>query len=136
MPIEFQIDHARRTVWVKCVSPVAVTDFFAYQRDVWSRPDVAGYDEFVDAVGVADITLPSSVGTDFRDLVQLSAQTDSRATTAKLAIVAPDDLSFGLARMYETYRELNPRSTKLVAVFRSRDEALKWIAAKDDSPPA
>jgi len=50
--------------------------------------------------------------------------------------VAPADLVFGLGRMYETYRGLNERSTKEVAVFRTRPEALDWLAEARGTPKA
>lgn len=46
----------------------------------------------------------------------------------RAAIVAPQDLAFGLGRMYDTYRELSGRSTRQVAVFGSMAEALQWLA--------
>jgi hypothetical protein len=37
--------------------------------------------------------------------------------------------------MYSTYRELDPRSTKAVRVFRTMDEALAWLDAPMDTEP-
>ena len=42
----------------------------------------------------------------------------------KTAIIAPEDLSFGLSRMYEMLSDDSPESVK---VFRERDEAWAWI---------
>ena len=46
----------------------------------------------------------------------------------KTAIVAPTDLSFGLARMYEFSVDLEDAGIEL-RVFRSRAEALEWLGA-------
>jgi len=35
-----------------------------------------------------------------------------------------------MGRMYEVYRNLNPRSTKVVQVFRSMKDAMEWIEGK------
>ena len=63
------------------------------------------------------------------ELAYLSSSMDSRASPSKLAIVATADLHFGLARMYQAHREMTKKSTKEVRVFRSREEALKWLGA-------
>lgn len=44
--------------------------------------------------------------------------------TGKTAIVAPCDLTYGLARMYEMHRKFKGIQ---YAVFRSEQEALKWL---------
>ena len=43
---------------------------------------------------------------------------------ARLAIVAPQDLSFGLLRMYEVYRKEEHINQK---IFRSEQEARDWL---------
>jgi hypothetical protein len=45
----------------------------------------------------------------------------------KFAIVAPDTLSHDLARFFRVYREIDPRSTKQVEVFKTMPEALGWL---------
>ena len=49
----------------------------------------------------------------------------------KVAIVAPNDLVFGLARMYEVFSELEKVPWDLV-VFRAVDAALAWLGLSDD----
>ena len=43
---------------------------------------------------------------------------------SRMAIVAPQDLAFGLSRMFEIYRE---QQQIAVRVFRTRTEALAWL---------
>lgn len=126
MPIDYRVEHERRLVLAEGRGAVTADDIFAYQREVWSRADVNGYDELVDMTGVDAIVEPSSDG--MRRLAELSAQMDPPSSGTKFAIVARQDLAFGLGRMYEAYRALNQRSTKEVAVFRSREEALRWLS--------
>jgi hypothetical protein len=54
-------------------------------------------------------------------------------TAPKTAVVAPRDLSFGLARMYQALSELVPGD---VVVFRSVDAALAWLGVPDETIPA
>ena len=49
----------------------------------------------------------------------------------KIAIVAPKDLSFGIARMYEIFTEDEDRPWDLV-IFRAVDAALAWLDLPDD----
>jgi hypothetical protein len=57
----------------------------------------------------------------------VAAAQDSPESRAKLAIVAPTPLAFGLARAYKTFRELDQRSRKQVEVFHTIDEALSFL---------
>lgn len=129
MPIEYQIDHDRKLVLAKGRGIMTDQDFFGYQREVWSRDDVAGYDELVDMSEVEHIDLQSSDRV--CQLASLSADMDAASPASKLAIIAPQDIAFGLGRMYATYRELDTRSRKRVAVFRSREEAFAFLESKD-----
>lgn len=125
MPIEYEIDHEQRLVEARGRGTLTHEDVFGYQREIWSRAEVAGYDELVDMSGVEAIDLPSVE--EIRNLAGLSAAMDSGGSTSRLAIVAPDDYAFALGRMYETYRALDSRSTKQVAVFRSRKDAMAFL---------
>jgi len=70
-----------------------------------------------------------------KELVTLAAGMDPPNASSKFAIVAPDKLHFDLGRLFKAYRELDPRSTKEVNVFRSLPEALGWLGI-EDAPPA
>ena len=125
MPIEYWIDMERRLVVARGYGTFTPEDIFGYQRDVWSRPEVAGFDELVDMSGVEQIALPSPHR--IQELAQLSAGMDPPASASRFAIVAPAELAFGLGRMYETYRALEDRSTKQVGVFRTMEQALEFL---------
>jgi hypothetical protein len=131
MPIDHHIDHVRRLILAWGQGILTDEDVFGYQHEVWSRPEVAGYDELVDMSAVEQIALPS-VGR-VRTLARLSASMDPSSPSSKLAIVAPDDLAFGLGRMSEAYREGNAQSTKRVGVFRSLADALTFLGLGDES---
>ena len=125
MPIEFRIDPDRRLVSATASGDLTAEEIFKYQHEVWSRPEVKGYNELIDMSNVAKIVAPSHDR--LVKLTQLSAHMDDRTAASKFAIVAPDSLAYGLGTIYEAYRNLNPRSTKKVRVFRSMQEAMDWI---------
>ena len=128
MPIEFHCDHGKRLVLAKAYGVLTEEEIFGYQREVWSREEVVGYDEVIDMSEVEKIVAARS--NRIKDLAALAASMDSRSTRTKFAIVATNDYAFGLGRMYEAHRTMNDRSTKEVAVFRTTEEALAWIGHK------
>jgi hypothetical protein len=131
MPIDHSIDHARRLVLAEGRGVLSDEEIFAYQREVWSRADVAGYDELMDMTGVEQIPLPST--DQIMDLADLAAGMDTLSSSSKFAIVAPQDLAFGLRCMFEAYRGADERSTKQVAVFRTRDEAFAFLGQREET---
>jgi hypothetical protein len=68
--IEYRIDHARRLVLAKGRGTLTDQDVFGYQKEVWSRPDVAGYGELMDMSEVEQVELPAPGR--IRDLAALS----------------------------------------------------------------
>jgi hypothetical protein len=129
MPIEYTIDHDRRLVPARGRGVFTDADVFGYQLDVGSRPDVVGYDELIDMTEVKHIALPS-IGR-IRQLAELGIKMDSGSPPTKFAIVAPDNIAFGLGYIYKAYRRLDPRSMKEVGVFRSFEEAYTFLGIKE-----
>jgi hypothetical protein len=127
MPIDYYIDHGRRLVVARGRGVFTDADAFGYQREVWSRPEVAGYDELVDMTAVEEIATPVPAGPRIQQLAGVAAAQDPPTSAGKFAIVAPGPLAFGLAREYKTYRELDARTKKQVEVFRSIAEALSFL---------
>ena len=52
-------------------------------------------------------------------------QFNEKLRNSKIALVMPKDVAYGLARMWENYTETT--ATFRTSVFRSMDNALKWI---------
>ncbi len=105
-------------------------DVFDYQHDVWSLPELAGYDELMDMSAVERLAVPSANRVE--QLAALSASMDN-CRASKFAIVAPQDVAFGLGRMYQTYRGLKESSTKEVGVFRTLGEALAFLGIEGEA---
>ena len=124
MPIEHSIDPERRRVVARAVGALTDEEVLAYQAAVWSRPEVAGFDELIDMRAADPATAPGP-GL-LRRLAALAAGMDAVAPT-RLAIVAASDLVYGLGRMYEAYRESDRRSRRDVNVFRTLEEATAYL---------
>ncbi len=125
MPLTHHIDHGSRLVIAAGHGLFSDEDVFGYQSEVWSRDDVHGYDELVDLTDVSEIVHPTA--NRMMDLASLASRMPSSNTSSRLAIVAPSDLAFGLARMFQGWRNCADAGKRNVAVFRSMPEALKFL---------
>jgi hypothetical protein len=132
MPIINRIDHDHKVVLSRAYGVLTDEDVFAYQHAVWSQPEVQGYNELGDMTHVTDIAIPSIHRV--RDLAMKAVEMDTSGVTSRFAIVAPEDLGFGLGRMFQAYRELEKGSRKEVGVFRTLAEAFEWLGIYN--PPA
>jgi hypothetical protein len=121
----YRIDPERRLVITHGSGTLKDHEIFDYQYKVWSQPDIAGFNELVDMSEVTQILLPSMDRV--RDLAQLAARMGRDAPRSKMAIVAPDDLAFGLGRVFGVHRESAAPGVKSVGVFRTMPEALTWL---------
>jgi len=124
MSIAYRVDHEARVVVAVGQGILTEADFIEYQREVWSRPDVAVYSELGDLSRVTKIDMASH---QIQNLARAAASMDERTSNSRLAIVAPGDLSFGLSRMFQAHRELTTQSTRGVGVFRTIEEALAFL---------
>jgi hypothetical protein len=128
MPITYTIDRTRRTVYASASGVLTPKDLFTYQNEVWSMPELRGYDECVDMQAVTDIE--AATDSNMKALAELSARMDDPSAKSKFAIIAREDLHYGLARMYGTYRSMQPKSTRTLAIFRKREDALRWLSGE------
>jgi hypothetical protein len=121
MPVTFEVDPVRRTVWT-VASGVVTYDDFARHLAEEERENALGFAEVIDGRGATTDVTPYQV----RLLV---AQTDAllrQGRLGALAIVTDSDFAFGMARMYQILTEPLPVQ---IGVFRTLDEAAAWLTA-------
>lgn len=63
---------------------------------------------------------------ELKDIVRFTKQHEALRRSGKTALVVSTDLAFGLGRMYDALAEIENLSHS-VKVFRSMDEAIKWL---------
>src|SRR5262245_8116208 len=80
VPIEYTIDHDQRLVVARGRGIFTAADMFGYQREVWSRPDVTGYDELVDMTDVERIAARVPAGPRILELAREAAAQDDPAS--------------------------------------------------------
>lgn len=77
---------------------------------------------------ITDLSAVTDVALDFQQMTTLAGHADrafaNRDTPMRSAYYAPSDLSFGMARMYETLASMRPHLD--VRVFRARQECADW----------
>lgn len=121
MPIRFRTDKELRCVFATGEAPVTDEDITQYQRDLAAHPDHdAGFDQLVDMRTVGGLAVTAE---GVRVAGHLTRQWAEYITGTKLAIVAPAETAYGMARMLSafTFEGLS------VKVFREIEEAEKWI---------
>ena len=125
MPLRVRVFKEQRLVLATGFGKVSDADMFHYQQEIWTRREVAGFDEIVDMTQAEDFDKPTPER--LQELADLSAGQDPPTMSPRLAIVATDELAFVLGQIYGAYREMHPLNTKQVEVFRTLEEALRFL---------
>jgi len=100
-----------------------------YQQTIRIQSDHNSYNEIVDMSNVSKFKL-STEG--IKELVQIGTQTDAAGIKTRLAIIVTKPVAYGLARMYEIYRSLQPHVVKELRIFMKYEDALEWVKRKTD----
>src|SRR5262245_6201174 len=101
MPLRYIIEDEHRLVLTTGHGVLTDQEIFEYKQSVWSLQQVAGYDELLDMRDVERLDIPSTER--IRELARLAAAMDV-AAPSRVAIVADDLVTFGIARIYEILR--------------------------------
>ncbi|HXX93221.1 MAG TPA: hypothetical protein VEN81_06275 [Planctomycetota bacterium] len=132
MPIDFRIDRRRKLVLAIPRGLLTHEEMVAYQKEVWTRPEVAGFDELIDMTFVdrLDLRSPDQIF----ELAALSAKLDLGQPPSRMAIVATDRLHVALGRMYRASREASPSHQREIEIFPTIEAARDWLRARPRSP--
>jgi hypothetical protein len=122
MPIHYEIDAERRLVVTTVLGEVTAEDLRLHAEAMASDPQRGGrLDEIVDLTKAVESSLASRA---IRDFAQHMREKDRNTPGTKLAFVAPANAAFGLARMFEAYRQ---HPSFEIQVFRDAAGALRWL---------
>jgi hypothetical protein len=117
MPATNLVCAPYRLVISTCYGEVTAQELKSATVDLRRHPEFRpGLRQLIDLSHVVKLNL------DFRDLYQLKHADDPFSNEGKRAVFAPNDLSFGMSRMYQQI--LN---TAHFEVFRSLADALAWL---------
>jgi hypothetical protein len=123
MPDYYEIDKERRLVTSTASGVITLDEIWAHQEKLVKDPD---YDPgFAQLLDIAQVTKLELNGDDVRTI----AGSKIFASSSRLAIVASSNLMYGMARMFQIFREM--KGEQGIHVFRDRDEALAWVLGQD-----
>lgn len=123
--MEFRIEIDPQTGWsvMRIIGDVVLDDFPGLFATAWQHPGYGKADKAIWDFSRARASLR------FEDIAQLtkwiSANKQDRGPST-VAIVAPDDLGFGLSRTYDALLPQQQRGWT-VSVFRTEDAARRWL---------
>lgn len=124
-PIEFSIDRDAGVRVAAFRGVVTDADLMQAYESLLGDPQ---YDptlhDLVDMSGVERLEVSAKA---IRELVKRYARVDELGIRTRLAIVAPSDVAFGVARMYEMLR--GDDVPEEIHVFRAIAEAQAWLGS-------
>ena len=119
MPISYKIDLERKIVFTTSAGVCTAAEAEAYMRQLKEDPQFQPtFRQLIDCRGSEQAVFSA-------DDVRHIAETSLFSPNSRRAFLVRSDLQFGLARMFETYRNL--RGEKGIRVFRKEEEAMDWL---------
>lgn len=126
LPAGYEIDESQRMIFSRAWDVVTAEDLHDHQGLLTRDPRFdPAFSQLWDLRAIDEVTVESAT---LREL----AQSRSFASGARRALVAPSDVSYGLARMFQSLHDDAPEK---VRVFRDVAEARAWLGlepAKED----
>jgi hypothetical protein len=118
VPVTYTLDAARRLVLSRASGLVTAEDFVEHGKRLGQDPGFdPGFCQLLDCSEVRELRLST-------EALRGMARFRLFGPGSRRAVVAPRDLHYGLARMYEMLRGDAPEQLQ---VFRTREEAERWL---------
>jgi hypothetical protein len=124
MPITFTVNKSENYFICKPVGIITGTESLeSWKNFLQGEEWLPGLSEFTD---LSEANMSEFTNDDVTRLASYieGVYKKHNVTHAKNAIYSPNDLPFGLARMYSIYASESP---ELVQVFRDKEEAMQWL---------
>lgn len=123
MPVDVRIDEERNLVLIDVSGPIGPDALLDHVERLRTDPRIRpGFRLWFDTSGAEPG--PGIDGEFVRRVAEVTSTFGDRTGVARVAILAPADLTFGLARMFAMLVE--PRSGE-VRVFRQAEAARAWL---------
>jgi hypothetical protein len=118
MPTSYRIDKSLGMIFSSASGVVTDDDLRGHQRSVLADPDFdPRFNQIWDFQRVDDVEVSNAV-------LRALAESKSFSAESKRAVVAPRDVVYGMARMFQMLHEEAPEAFR---VFRSPAEARAWL---------
>jgi len=121
MPCDCELDLNLRCVKVRAFGVLTLDEMMAARRKFTNDPDFRP--DFYQLYDVSAVTRTTLTASEVGKLANATIFSPS----SRRAVVAPGGETYGLARLFQIYRELNA-GREPIKVFRSIEEAEAWLA--------
>ena len=122
MPMTYTIDAAQRLVRAVGTGVLTDDDVMAHRHAMTSDPQFTP--EMRELSDIRQVTAFQVTPAGVRIMVASDVKMTANGGMHKLAIIAEENVAYGMSRMYQTLGEPNIR---VVGVFRSYEEAVEWL---------
>lgn len=122
MPARVEFDPTDNLVTLDLHGRIDLADATRILDEIMARPDIRSPNGLIDTDGLTGLDL---VAQDIRQIAEFAERADAVWAGGRWAVVAPRDLVYGMARMYQLIRSGAPYE---IEVFRTREEAHRWLA--------
>lgn len=130
MPIDYRFDASRSLLIVNAHGAVADEVMIEFARKLAADTAVpTDCQKYVDLCGLEESTVSPAV---IRRAAEVLSSSGASSGSGRIAMIAGRDFAYGLARMYQSYRSLDPERFR---VFRDPSEALEWLGVGTGDPP-
>ena len=120
MPLSFDIDKRRRLVISTASGIVTYAEIAAHQVGLKNHPDFdPSFDQLIDGTGVTKVAVTV-------EEIRTVARQRIFGADSRQAFATSSDFAYGLARMFELYREASG-SGRPVRVFNNLEAAQEWL---------
>jgi hypothetical protein len=125
--IHDRFDAERNVLFVSFEGLISDEDLVKYAQRIATSPAIPpGHGELVDLRRVEVGEVHSHT---LRRIAELFAGADRTPERSRVAIVASDDVAYGLSRMYQAFRSESPLDLR---VFRAMNEARAWLGLEPE----
>jgi hypothetical protein len=120
MPCNYTIHKDKRLVVTTASEVFTFAEGMAHEDKIYSDPDFdPTFVHLIDATAITRTELSASE-------ISVLARRTGFSPKSRKALAVNSTLTFGLARMFETYLQLSGMADT-VSVFKTRSEALQWL---------
>ncbi len=126
MTIRIEIDEAKGIAYVKVYGCIYESDIRQAFHSVISSSDYKKGMHRLWDLSEADLSTIDNAS--LESLAKMSMDYSPTFDRTKVAVVAPQDLEFGMMRVYERISE---RKDYIFSPFRALEEAEKWLTTDD-----
>ena len=127
MPITYQLKPDEKLVIFVHAGAVTDYEFLSFYNVLLEDPRFdKSFNLLIDLRQTESSVRSVAALSEFADFMR--RQFESTTARPKVAVVAPKDISFGLARMYEVFGDVSWE----FEVFRTADAALAWLGLSED----